>query len=190
MARPAVAPVPPTRCDSAAGATATIEQRPLCLQGPTMVATAAGAGPLGTVGRMAADDDVLVVDRALTIPLSELRWRFSRSGGPGGQHANTADTRVEVIFDVVASPTLRPHQRARLLERLGPEVVAVAADERSQLRNRGLALARLAGRLRVGLHVEPPRVATRPTRGSQRRRVDAKRRRSETKRLRRPPDAD
>lgn len=139
---------------------------------------------------MAAEDDLLVVDRSLAIPLSELRWRFSRSGGPGGQHANTSDTRVEVIFDVAGSPTLRPHQRARLLERLGPEVVAVAADERSQVRNRGLALERLAGRLSVGLHVEPPRVATRPTRGSQRRRVEAKRRRSEVKRLRRPSEGD
>lgn len=137
-----------------------------------------------------ADDDVLVVNRSLAIPLSELRWRFTRSGGPGGQHANTADTRAEVIFDVTGSPSLRSHQRARLLERLGPEVVAVAADERSQLRNRALALERLAGRLRVGLHVEPPRVATRPTRGSQRRRVEAKRRRSDTKRLRRPTEGD
>ena len=139
---------------------------------------------------VAGDDDLLVVDRSLAIPLGELRWRFSRSGGPGGQHANTADTRVEVIFDVAGSPSLRPHQRARLLERLGPEVVAVAADERSQLRNRALALERLAGRLSVGLHVERPRVATRPTRGSQRRRVEAKRRRSETKRLRRPTEGD
>ncbi|MEX2658989.1 MAG: alternative ribosome rescue aminoacyl-tRNA hydrolase ArfB [Acidimicrobiales bacterium] len=137
-----------------------------------------------------ADDDVLEVDRSLAIPLSELRYRFSRSGGPGGQHANTADTRVEVIFDVAGSPSLKPHQRARLLDRLGPEVVAVAADERSQVRNRALALERLAGRLKVGLHVEPRRVATRPTRGSQRRRVEAKRRRSETKRLRRPTEGD
>jgi ribosome-associated protein len=135
-----------------------------------------------------AADDELVVDRSLTIPVSELRWRFSRSGGPGGQHANTADTRVEVIFDVAGSPSLRPHQRARLLDRLGPEVVAVAADERSQTRNRALALERLAGRLSVGLHVEAPRVATRPTRGSKRRRIEAKRRRGDVKRLRRPAD--
>jgi len=137
-----------------------------------------------------AGDDVLVVNRTCAIPLSELRWRFSRSGGPGGQHANTADTRVEVIFDVAGSPSLRPYQRSRLLERLGPEVVAVAADERSQSRNRNLALERLAGRLSVGLHVEAPRVATRPTRGSQRRRIESKRRRGETKRLRRPADGD
>ena len=135
-------------------------------------------------------DDALEVDRSLAIPHAELRYRFTRSGGPGGQHANTSDTRVEVIFDVAGSPSLRPHQRARLLERLGDEVVAVAADERSQTRNRALALERLAGRLRVGLHVEPPRVATRPTRGSQRRRIEAKRRRSQTKRLRRPTDGD
>lgn len=130
------------------------------------------------------------MNRSLSVPLAELRFRFSRSGGPGGQHANTADTRVEVIFDVAGSPTLRPSQRTRLLARFGPEVVSVAADERSQSRNRALALERMAGRLRVGLHVEAPRVATRPTRGSQRRRVEAKRRRSETKRLRRPADGD
>ena len=139
---------------------------------------------------VANGEDRLVVGRSLAIPLTELRWRFSRSGGPGGQHANTADTRVEVIFDVAGSPSLRPSQRARLLERLGPEVVAVAADERSQVRNRALALERLAGRLSVGLHVEAPRVATRPTRGSQRRRMEAKRRRGETKRLRRPSEGD
>ena len=137
-----------------------------------------------------ADDDVLVVNRSCAIPLAELRWRFTRSGGPGGQHANTSDTRVEVAFDVASSPSLRPYQRARLLERLGPEVVAAAGDERSQARNRALALERLAGRLRAGLHVEAPRVATRPTRGSQRRRIESKRRRAETKRLRRPADGD
>jgi ribosome-associated protein len=132
----------------------------------------------------------LVVSRSCTIPLSELRWRFSRSGGPGGQHANTADTRAEVVFDVAGSPSLGPRQRQRLLEKLGPEVRVVASDERSQVRNRALALERLRERLADALHVETPRRPTRPTRGSQVRRVESKRRRSETKRLRRSTDPD
>ncbi len=119
---------------------------------------------------------MLRVSGSLSIPLSELSWRFSRSGGPGGQHANTSDTRAEVRFDVVASPSLGPRQRARLLERLGPEVRVVAADERSQARNRALALERLADRLADGLRIEAPRRATRPTKASVRRRLDAKRR--------------
>ena len=88
---------------------------------------------------MADQPGVLRVTRSCSIPLAELSWRFSRSGGPGGQHANTADTRVEVRFDVAGSPSLGPRQRARLIERLGPEVRVVAADERSQARNRALA---------------------------------------------------
>jgi ribosome-associated protein len=132
----------------------------------------------------------LVVSRSCRIPLSELRWRFSRSGGPGGQHANTADTRAEVIFDVVASPSLGPRQRERVLAKLGPEVRAIAADERSQVRNRALALERLAARLADALKVETPRRPTKPTKGSKVRRVEAKRQRSETKRLRRSIDPD
>ncbi len=128
-----------------------------------------------------------MVTRSLTIPAAELRWRFSRSGGPGGQHANTADTRAEVRFDVAGSPSLGPRQRARLLERLGPEVRVVADDERSQARNRALALERLAARLAGALRVEAPRRPTRPTRASRERRLDAKRRHAERKRLRRPP---
>jgi ribosome-associated protein len=138
-----------------------------------------------------AEDDVLRVTRSLSVPLSELSWRFSASGGPGGQHANTSNTRAEVRFDVAGSPSLGPRQRARLLDRLGPEVRVVASDERSQSRNRALALERLAARLSDALRVEAPRTATRPTRSSQRRRVETKRRRSETKQLRgrvRPDD--
>ena len=86
---------------------------------------------------------MLVVSRTCRIPLSELEWRFSASGGPGGQHANTSNTRAEVRFDVAGSPSLGPRQRARLLERLGPVVRVVADDERSQARNRQLALDRL-----------------------------------------------
>jgi ribosome-associated protein len=134
------------------------------------------------------DDDVLVVSRSCTIPLAELRWRFSRSGGPGGQHANTADTRAEVIFDVAGSPSLGSGQRQRLLDRFGPEVRVVAADERSQARNRALALERLAERLAAALVVSKPRRATRPTRAAHQRRLDEKRRRSDVKRLRRELD--
>jgi ribosome-associated protein len=130
---------------------------------------------------------MLVVSRSCRIPLSELEWRFSASGGPGGQHANTSNTRAEVIFDVANSPSLGPRQRARLLERLGPVVRVSADDERSQLRNRQLALDRLAGRLREALKVEPPRVPTRPSRGAKTRRLESKRRTSERKRLRGRP---
>src|SRR6059036_2689645 len=99
-------------------------------------------------------DDVLVVTRSLRIPLSELEWKFTASGGPGGQHANRSNTRAEVRFDVAASPSLLDVHRERLLERLGPVVRVVADDERSQLRNRDLALERLRGRLAEALRVE------------------------------------
>jgi len=135
------------------------------------------------------DPGYLVVTRSCRIPLDELEWRFSASGGPGGQHANTANTKVEVRFDVAGSPSLGPRQQARLLSRLGPVVRVVASDERSQTRNRQLALERLSRRLADALHVEPPRRATRPTRGAKERRLQAKRHRGETKRGRgRPVD--
>jgi len=139
---------------------------------------------------MAGDPGFLRVSSTLRIPIGELGWRFSRSGGPGGQHANTADTRVEVRFDVGRSPSLGPRQRQRLLERLGPEVRAVASDERSQARNRELALRRLADRLAQGLRVEAPRRPTRPSKGSVERRLDAKRRQASRKADRRRPDLD
>ena len=139
---------------------------------------------------MAEEPGQLRVSPTLVIPLAELAWRFSRSGGPGGQHANTADTRVEVRFDVAASPSLGPRQRARLLERLGPEVRVVAADERSQARNRELAQRRLADRLREALRVETPRRATRPTRASVQRRLKDKRRQADRKADRRRPVSD
>jgi ribosome-associated protein len=132
--------------------------------------------------------DVLRVSRSLVIPMRELTWRFSRSGGPGGQHANTADTRAEVRFDVARSASLGPRQRARLLERLGDEVRVVAADERSQARNRELALQRLAARLRDALHIDPTRRATRPTKAAVERRLQDKRRRSQRKADRRRID--
>jgi len=130
------------------------------------------------------------VSRSLVIPLDEVELRTSTSGGPGGQHANRAQTRVEVRFDVVGSPSLGPRQRARLLERLGPVVRAGAADSRSQVRNRELALARLGSRLAEALRVDPTRVPTRPTRAAKARRLEAKRRQSERKAARRRPGDD
>ena len=134
---------------------------------------------------MDGDRDVLVVSRSCRIPLREIEMRFTRSGGPGGQHANTADTRVEVSFDVEGSASLGPRQRERLLQKLGPEVRAVASDERSQARNRELALRRLADRLERALRVDKPRTATRPTKASKERRLQEKKRRGEVKRRRR-----
>ncbi len=128
--------------------------------------------------------EMLRVTKTLSIPIEELEWRFSGSSGPGGQHANTANTRAEVRFDVAGSPSLGPRQRDRLLERLGPLVRVVASDERSQIRNRELALERLAERLAGALKVEPPRVRTRPTRASKERRLEAKRRQAQRKRER------
>lgn len=124
------------------------------------------------------------MSRTLSIPLGELSWRFSRSGGPGGQHANKASTKAEVRFDVEGSPSLGPRQRARLLEKLGKEVSCVAEDERSQARNRALALERLSDRISDALRIDPVRVATKPTRASRTRRVDEKRKRGDVKRQR------
>jgi len=140
--------------------------------------------------RPVAADDLLQVHRGLAIPLAEVEWRATPSGGPGGQHANRTLSRVEVSFDVEASATLGPRQRARLLERVGPVVRATASESRSQSRNRERALARLAAKIDDGLRVRPARRPTRPTAGSKQRRVDAKRRRGETKRRRRPPGDD
>ena len=114
-------------------------------------------------------------------------WRFGRSGGPGGQHANTSDTRAEVRFDVASSPSLGPRQRARLLERLGPVVTAAASDTRSQARNRELALERLRSQLAAGLRVERPRRATRPGRAARERRLEQKRHRRRAQARPRPP---
>ena len=139
---------------------------------------------------MADDPGQLRVSPTLVIPLAELTWRFSRSGGPGGQHANTSDTRVEVRFDIAASPSLGPRQRARLQERLGDEVRVVASDERSQVRNRELALRRLSERLASALRVDAPRRPTRPTKASVRRRLEDKRRHAGKKAERRPPRPD
>jgi len=137
-------------------------------------------------------DRELVVTPSLRIPLDELEWRFTGSGGPGGQHANTSNTRVELVWNVAASAAPGPRQRAILLERLGPAVRVVASDERSQARNRELALDRLRARVAAALHIDPPRRPTRPTRSSAQRRLATKRRHAERKRQRRtgPDDAD
>lgn len=113
--------------------------------------------------------------------------RTSRSSGPGGQHANVTASRVEAVLDVRTTSALNEAERERVLTRLGPVVTAVAQDERSQLRNRELALERLEAKLRRALHVAKPRTATRPTRGSKERRLEAKKRQSQRKRDRRAP---
>lgn len=128
--------------------------------------------------------------RGLAIPLGEIRLRTSRSSGPGGQHAQKTETRVEATFDVDASATLTDAQKARIQMKAGPVVRAVAQDERSQWRNRELALERLASALRDALRTERRRRPTAPTAGSKERRLGDKRVRSRTKRLRRPPDED
>ncbi len=128
---------------------------------------------------------VVRVSPSLAVPLSELHLRFSPSGGPGGQHANKVNTRVELRFDIRGSPSLGPRQRARLLERLGPELRLVADDERSQLRNRQLAVDRFRQRMADALRVEKARRPTRPSRGAKERRLAAKRQVSERKRNRR-----
>jgi ribosome-associated protein len=130
----------------------------------------------------------LQVDDQCAIDLDEVEVKFSRSSGPGGQHANKTSTRVELRFDIAGSPSLDEAQRRRLLDRVGPEVRVVADDERSQVRNRAIAIERLRSRLAAGLRVERRRRATRPTRGSQLRRLEGKRRTGDTKRQRRKPD--
>ena len=123
----------------------------------------------------------------LVIPAAELLEQFSRSSGPGGQSVNTTDSRVELRFDVAASVALSESQRRRALERLGPTVVVVASEHRSQHRNRVAARARLGQRVREALAPPPAtRVPTKPSKASQRRRVDAKLRRGQVKALRRP----
>ena len=130
------------------------------------------------------------VGRNIAIPLREVVVRASRSSGPGGQHANVTASRIEAVFDVAASDTLTDEQKRRVIARLGPRVVAIAQDARSQARNRELALQRLARRLSGALAVQRPRRATRPTHSSVTRRLDAKRRRAERKRGRRSPGAE
>jgi ribosome-associated protein len=127
------------------------------------------------------------VTRSVTLPLDEVELRFSRSSGPGGQHAQRTETRVEALLDVEASSALTPAQKRRVLARAGPVLRAVAQDERSQWRNRELAVERLVASLRDALRVERPRRPTTPSAAARELRLAAKRRRADLKRLRRPP---
>jgi ribosome-associated protein len=135
----------------------------------------------------AMDGESIRVTRTVTLPVSEIELRFSRSSGPGGQHAQKTETRVEAIFDVEASPALGPAQKARVLRKAGPVLRAVAQDERSQSRNRELAVERLVEALREALRVPRRRRPTKPSAASRERRLEQKRRRSQTKQLRRKP---
>ena len=134
------------------------------------------------------DGESIQVTRTVAIPVSEIELRFSRSSGPGGQHAQKSETRVEAILDVERSSGLSPAQKARVVGKAGPVLRAVAQDERSQLRNRELAVERLVESLREALRVQRPRRPTRPTAAAEERRLEQKRRRAETKQLRRKPD--
>jgi ribosome-associated protein len=134
------------------------------------------------------DGESIRVTRSVVLPLAEVQLRFSRSSGPGGQHAQKSETRVEAVFDVEASDALTETQKRRVVARAGPVLRAVAQDERSQLRNRELAVERLVEQLRRALKVERRRVPTKPTEASRRRRLEEKQRRARTKRLRRDLD--
>ena len=128
------------------------------------------------------------VTRSVSLPVSEIELRVSRSSGPGGQHAQKSSTRVEALFDVEASTALTEVQKRRVVTRAGDVLRAVAQDERSQLRNRELATERLVEKLRQALAVPRRRVATTPTKTARERRLASKRRRARTKKLRRPPE--
>ena len=133
-------------------------------------------------------DESIRVTRSVAIPRAEIELRFSRSSGPGGQHAQKTESRVEALFDVEASEALSATQKRRVVARTGPVLRAVAQDERSQWRNRELAVERLVEALREALRVERPRKPTAPTAAARERRLEDKRRRSELKRQRRPPE--
>ena len=148
-------------------------------------------GDLGAeVPASPAPERELRVTRSVSLPLSEVELRVSRSSGPGGQHAQKSSTRVEAVFDVEASRALTDVQKRRVVGRVGHVLRAVSQDERSQSRNRELALARLAEKLRAALAVPRRRVATAPTAGARERRLEDKRRRARRKALRRRPSAE
>jgi ribosome-associated protein len=134
--------------------------------------------------------ETLPIRHGVAIPLAEIELRTSRSSGPGGQHANVTASRVEAVFDVQASSALTEAEKARIAGRLGSRVTAAAQDTRSQLRNRELALERLAHRLAAALEVPRPRRATRPTTAARQKRLESKRRRSDVKRSRRRPSGE
>ena len=136
---------------------------------------------------MADDPATIRVTRSVSIRRDEIELRVSRSSGPGGQHANTTETRVEAVFDVEASPSLTARQRTRVVAKAGPVIRAIAQDERSQARNRELAVERLVAKLAAALRVDRRRRPTRPTAASRERRLESKRRRSTVKRNRATP---
>jgi ribosome-associated protein len=125
------------------------------------------------------------VTRSVVLPLAEVELQYSRSSGPGGQHAQKSETRAVAVFNVTASAALTERQKQRVIARVGPVLRAVAQDERSRTRNTELALERLVAQLRDALHVERQRVATKPSAAARERRLQEKKRRGETKRLRR-----
>jgi ribosome-associated protein len=131
--------------------------------------------------------DRLEVGHGISIPLEEIEVRASRSGGPGGQHANKTASRIEAVFDVRASPSLTDSQKERIAARLGPRVTAVSQDSRGQARNRAIALERLRSRLAGALTPPKRRRPTRPSRGAKERRLESKRRQSQRKQQRRRP---
>ncbi len=133
------------------------------------------------------DGESIRVTRSVVLPLHEIELRTSRSSGPGGQHAQKSETRVEAVFDVESSQALTAAQKRRVIAKAGPVLRAVAQDERSQLRNRELAIERLVSALRDALKVQRRRVPTKPTAASRHRRREDKQRRAQVKRLRRPP---
>ena len=135
------------------------------------------------------DSESIRVTRSVVLPRSEIELRTSRSSGPGGQHAQKSETRVEAVFDVEASNALSDAQKRRVVAKAGPVLRAIAQDERSQLRNKDLATERLVESLRKALRVPRRRVPTKPSAASRERRIEQKKRRSQVKRLRRqPPD--
>jgi ribosome-associated protein len=136
----------------------------------------------------AMERESIRVTRSVSIPVAEIDFRYSRSSGPGGQHAQKSETRVEALFDVEASSALTDRQKHRVVRKAGPVLRAIAQDERSQARNRELAVERIADALREALRVERRRVPTKPSKAAVERRLEQKRRRSETKRLRQRPD--
>jgi ribosome-associated protein len=146
-----------------------------------------GGDPIAEVPASPAPERGIRITRSVSLPLSEIELRVSRSSGPGGQHAQKSSTRVEAVLVVEASSALTEVQKRRVVERVGPVIRAVAQDERSQHRNRELAIERLVEKLREALAVPRRRVPTRPTASASERRLEAKRQRGRTKQLRRPP---
>jgi len=138
----------------------------------------------------AMERESIRVTRSVLLPVSEIDLRVSRSSGPGGQHAQKSSTRVEAVLDVEASTALSDVQKRRVTGKVGPVLRAVAQDERSQARNRELAVERVVEKLRQALAVPRRRVATKPTKTARERRLESKRRRARTKRLRRPPSGE